>query len=113
MISHVETLYSGTATASGDTSATPVKTQFDKEAIIYFDITAVSGSGATLDLTLKIYDPVSVKWYELASFDQKNDVGQDVGYIEYGINERLAVFYEINGQNPSFTFTVSVNLKDR
>ena len=113
MISHVDTLYSGTVTFSGDTSATPINTQYDKEAIIYFDITAVGGESPTLDLTLKTYDPVSMKWYDLAYFDQKTEVGQDVGYIEYGINERLAVFYEVGGNNPSFTFTVSANLKNR
>jgi hypothetical protein len=112
MISHTETIFSGTATESGNTTARYIKTGHDVEAIIYFDITAASGTNPTLDLTLKIYDFVSEKWYELASFNQKTTTGSDVGYIAYGINDRLAAFYTIGGVNPSFTFTVSVNLKD-
>ena len=111
MISHVDTIFNGTATATGDTSATPVKTQYDKEAIIYLDITAASGSSPTLDLAFKTYDPVSAKWYALATFDRKTTTGQDVGYIEYGINEKVACFYTIGGTTPSFTFSVSINLK--
>jgi hypothetical protein len=113
ILSHVETIFSGTVTESGNTSATPIKTEYDKEAIIYLDITAVSGTNPTLDLTFKTYDPLSQKWYELASFNQKTATGQDVGYIEYGINERLAVFYVVGGTDtPTFTFSISVNLKN-
>ena len=113
MISHVDTIFSGTKSESGDTSATPIITKYDKEAIIYFDVSAASGTTPTLDLTLKTYDPVSAKWYELAHFTRKTTTGQDVGYVQYGINEKLAAFYVIGGSNPSFTFTVSANLKDR
>lgn len=113
ILSHSETLYSGTISASGDTSATPIITKYDKEAIIYLDITAVTGTNPTLDLTIKIYDEVSEKWYELADFDQKITTGQDVGYVEYGINDKMALFYEVGGTNtPTFTCTVSVSLKD-
>lgn len=112
ILSHVETLFSGTITASGDTTATPVISKYDKEAIIYLDITSVSGTSPTLDLTFKVYDGVSQKWFPLASFNQKTGIGQDVGYIEYGINDKIAVFYTIGGtDNPSFTCTISVHLK--
>lgn len=114
ILSHNEVLFSGTATASGDTSATPVITKYDKEAIIYLDITAASGTNPTLDVTLKVYDSTSAKWFLLATFTQKTGVVQDVGYVEYGINDRLAMFYVIGGTNtPSFTFTVSANLKNK
>jgi hypothetical protein len=111
IISHVDTVFNGTATATGNTSATPVITKYDKEAIIYLDITAVSGSSPTLDLVFKTYDPVSAKWFTLATFDRKTATGQDVGYIEYGLNERIACFYAIGGTDPSFTFSISINLK--
>lgn len=113
MISHTETLYSGTISASGNTTAKPVKTSYDTEAIIYLDITDVKGTNPTLDISIKIYDSVSAKWYELADFDQKTEVGSDVGFIEYGLNDKMAVYYVIGGtNNPSFTCTISVCLKD-
>lgn len=112
MLSHNSTLFSGTISASGDTTATPVVTKYDKEAIIFLDITAVTGALPTLDLIIKVYDKLSDKWFELASFNQKIGTGQDVGYIEYGINDRMALFYTIGGSgDPSFTCTINAHLK--
>jgi hypothetical protein len=107
MISYIQKLYSGTASSSSNTSATPVITKHGKEATIYLDITAASG---TLDLTIKIYDSLSTKWHTLATFDQKNATGVDVGYIEYAIGEKMALYYTVSG---SFTFSVNVGIKER
>lgn len=99
-------------TATSDTSATPVITRYDKEGIFYLDITAVSGTNPTLAVTLKTYDPVSAKWYDLASFDSKTGTGSDVGYVEYGLNNKVAAFFVIGGTDtPTFTLTLSVHLK--
>ena len=87
MISYIQQLYSGTAITSGNTTTTPIVTKHGKEATIYLDITAVSGTNPTLDLTLKIYDSLSTKWHTLATFDRKSATGTDVGYIDYGIGE--------------------------
>lgn len=107
MISYIQKLYSGTATSSSNTSATPIITKHGKEATIYLNITAASG---TLDLTLKIYDSLSAAWHTLATFDQKNSTGTDVGYIEYAIGEKMALYYTVSG---SFTFSVNVGIKER
>lgn len=113
MVSHTDTLYSGTISASGNTSATPITTRYDKEAIIFLDITGVTGTNPTLDLTLKVYDDLSAKWYTIATFDQKTGVTTDVGYIEYGLNSKMAVYYVIGGTaTPTFTCTISANLKN-
>ena len=109
MISYIQQLYSGTATSSSNTTATPIITKHGKEAIIYLNITAASG---TLDLTIKIYDSLSAAWHTLATFDQKNATGTDVGYIEYAIGEKMALYYTVSGGG-SFTFSVNVGIKER
>jgi len=108
MISSIQTLYSGTATSSGNTHTTPVGVKWTKEAIVFLDITAASG---TLDVLVKTYDSVTDKWYLLATFNQKNSVTTDVGYIQYGLGEKLAIDYTISGGG-SFTFEVTVNIKE-
>ena len=112
MITYQATLFSGTATATGDTSATPIITKYDREGIFYLDITAASGASPTLDIVFKVYDEVSKKWYTLASFTQKTTTGSDVGFVEYGLDSSVAVFYTIGGTDPSFTFSVSGHFKE-
>lgn len=112
MITHQNILYSGTAIASGDTSATPTNTRHDKEGIFFLDVTAVSGTSPTLDVTIKVYDELSGKWFELASFDRKTATGSDVGYIQYGLDDKVAVYYTIGGTSPSFTFAVNGHFKE-
>ena len=107
MISYIQQLYGGTATSSSNTTATPIITKHGKEATIYLNITAASG---TLDLTIKIYDSLSAAWHTLATFDQKTATGTDVGYIEYAIGEKMALYYTVSG---SFTFSVNVGIKER
>jgi hypothetical protein len=105
MVGYTEQLYSGTATADGNTQSTPVKTKFVKEAIFFLDITAISG---TLDLEIQTYNPLTEKWHKLATFDQKNGTGQDEGFIEYGLGEKVALKYVVSG---SATFTLDAHLK--
>ena len=107
MISYIHQLYGGTATSSSNTTATPIVTKHGKEATIYLNITVASG---TLDLTIKIYDSLSTAWHTLATFDQKTATGTDVGYIEYAIGEKMALYYTVSG---SFTFSVNVGIKER
>jgi len=114
MIAYTQQLYSGATTASGNNSATPLITKHGKEATIFLDITAVSGTNPTLDLILKVYNSGAAKWHTLATFDQKSATGTDVGYIDYGIGEKMAVYYTIGGTNtPSFTFSINVGIKER
>ncbi len=114
MISYTQELFSGIITASGDNSATPLRTKHGKEAIIFLDITAVSGTNPTLDLTLKVYNSGAEKWHTLATFDQKTSTGTDVGYIEYAIGEEMAIFYTLGGTDtPKFTITINVGINER
>jgi hypothetical protein len=114
MISYIQKLFSGTVGTDGNSSATPLITKHGKEATIFLDITAVSGTNPTLNLTLKIQDSITEKWYTLATFDQKTSVGTDVGYIQYGIGEEMALYYAVGGTStPMFTFSVNVGIKER
>lgn len=104
-ISHIMKVYSGATAESGNTYATPVVTKYSKEAILFLDITAITG---TLDLEIQTYNPRTVKWHKLATFDQKSQVGKDEGFIEYGLGEKIALKYTVSA---SATFTLDVSLK--
>lgn len=105
MVGYTERLYSGAATADGNTQSSPVKTKFVKEAIFLLDITALNG---TLDLEIQTYNPLTENWHKLATFDQKNGTGQDEGFVEYGLGEKIALKYKVSG---SATFTLDAQLK--
>jgi hypothetical protein len=104
-IGYTEQLHSGAVTADGNTQSSPVETKYVKEAIFFLDITAISG---TLDLEIQTYNPLTENWHKLATFDQKNGIGQDEGFIEYGLGERIALEYKVSG---SATFTLDAHLK--
>ncbi len=116
MIAYTQELFSGTdiGKGSGDSTATPLVVKHGKEATIYLSITAVSGTNPTLGLTFKIYNSLRATWHTLASFDQKTSTGTDSGYLDYGIGEKMAVYYTVGGTNtPTFTFTIDVGIKER
>lgn len=111
-VAHSETLFSGTAGATGNTQSTPKVCRYSKEGVFFLDVTAASGSSPTLDVTINTYDAVGGNWHLLASFDQMTTTGTDVGYVEYGLGDKLSITYTIGGTTPSFTFTVAAHLKD-
>lgn len=98
-------LFSGTATGVGNTQSTPIPCKVEKEAIFYLDITALSG---WLDVEIQTLDPLTDNWHKLATFDRKASIGQDEGFIGYGIGQKLAVEYDTSG---SATFSLNVHLK--
>jgi len=104
-------LYSGTAGATGNTQSTPIPCKTEQEGVFYLKITAATGSSPTLDLVIQTYNPMTETWHTLATFDQKTTTGQDEGFVQYGLGEKIACIYTIGGTTPSFTFTVDVTLK--
>ena len=113
LISSDVTLYSGTATASGNSRTSPINTEFVREATFFLNITAVSGTNPTLDVTIKTYDPITASWHLLATFDQKSSITTDVGYVQYGLSKQVACDYVVGGTNtPTFTFSVTANIKE-
>lgn len=81
------------------------------EALVFLDVTAASGTDPTLDVKVQTKDP-NGKWYDLVSFTQKTDVGQEAKAVTvYG--ETLRIAYTIGGTEPSFTFAVTAIAKAR
>ena len=114
LLSHDETLYDGTAASSSNSRSSPIITRWSKEAIIFLAVTAASGTDPTLDVTIKVYDAGTAGWHLLGTFTQKTGVTTDVGYVQYGLGDQIACDYAIGGTNtPTFTFKVTVNLKDQ
>jgi len=108
LLSHSATIFSGTVTENGNSQSTPVSTEYAQEAIFYLDITAAS-EDATLDITLNVYDSITDKWHLLATFSQKTEVSTDVGYVQYGLNDKVSCSYVVDG---TFTFKLTTNMKD-
>ena len=106
LLSHNETLFSGTATSGSNSRSSPVITRWSKEAIFFLDVTAIAG---TLDVTIRVYNELTEKWHLLATFDEMNSITTDVGYVEYGLGDKIACDYVVTG---SVTFSLTVNLKD-
>jgi hypothetical protein len=98
-------LFSGTVTGEGNTQATPIKCKFEKEAIFYLNVTALTG---WLDIEIQLYNPLTGEWHKLATFDRVTTICNDEGFVEYGIGEKLAVKYDTND---SATFSLDVHLK--
>ncbi|MFZ5989392.1 MAG: hypothetical protein ACOYWZ_20035 [Bacillota bacterium] len=81
------------------------------EAQIFLNITAVSGTTPTLDITVE-YSPDNSEWYSHTSFSQKTATGKDSLRLT-GIGGYLRVKYTIAGTTPSFTFSVDIVLKSK
>jgi len=100
-----------TRTTSGDTTANPIDVHGKDKAVFVLDITAVSGTTPTLDVSIKGRDPVSGKWITIGSFPQQtgvNTVELDITRLKY---RRIAAFYTIGGTTPSFMFSLGMVLK--
>jgi len=104
-------LASAARTESGNTFGTPEDSSRMKEALFFLDVTAVSGTGPTLDVAIKTRDPVSKKWFTIATFTQFTAVGKEMIKVSDGLGERIAVEWTIGGTSPSFTFSVGAVMK--
>ena len=114
MIYHIEELYSGTLSAGTTTTqSTPVITKYDKEADVFLNISAVTGTSPTLDITVQTYNSKRDTWHTLATFSTKTGTGNDVGYVAENIGEQMAISAVVGGTNtPTFTCTLDVGLKN-
>ena len=104
-------LFSGSVTGNGNSSSTPIITKWCKEGVFYLDVTAV-GSGTTITVDLRTYDSAADNWHMRARWSGKASVGQDAGHIEFGMGEKMAVFYSFSGGTTTATFTVNAYLKE-
>ena len=104
-LGYTVSVYSGIATADGNTQSTPVETRYVREAVFFLNVSAISG---TLDLEIQTYNPLTAEWHKLATFDQVSGTGKDEGFIQYSLGEKISLEYEVSG---SATFTLDAHLK--
>jgi len=109
---YVQRMFSGATTASSNTQSSPINVRYVQEGSFLLKITAASGTNPTLDVTVQTYNSLTDTWHTLAAFTQKTGTGQDEGYVEYGMGEKIALSYVVGGTNtPSLTWTLDVLLK--
>ena len=101
----VTVLPSTTVTSNGDTTASPVRTDYGSVIVFFLDVTAVSGTNPTLDLYIDIQDPVSGKWVNQDKFPTVRSAGTHALAVFVRSN-RYAVRWVLGGTSPAFTFSV-------
>ena len=101
--------YSAARTASG---ATGDFTIFNGARLaVFLDVTAVSGTTPTLDVTVQAKDPVSGKYFAIGAFAQKTAVASEAIFIGGGADVKFPtrvfrIEFTIGGTTPSFTFSI-------
>jgi hypothetical protein len=107
----IEMLPSGARTSSSQTTATDVGKY--KEAIVFIDVTGVSGTSPTLDVKFQTQDPISLKWFDVTdlTFTQKTAISSEMKAKSGLLGSKLRCSYTIGGTTPSFTFSVGLILK--
>lgn len=103
----VNYLPSAARTANGDTTATPLNTDYASVLTFFLDVTAVSGTTPTLDVYIDIQDPLSGKWVNQDKFPQVTTTGTWALAV-YCRSNRYAIRWVLGGTTPSFTFSVGV-----
>lgn len=104
-------LFSGVATASGDTKLTPIKTGHRKSGLFFIKVSASGGTGSpTLDVDIITYDEKTEAWYVIGTFTQLTTTGSEAIYIPE-VGKKIAIQYAIADTNPTFTFKVGAILR--
>lgn len=101
---------SAARTATGNSEWFP--TPESGAAVLYLDITAVSGSTPTLDITIEVRDPLSGQTYTLATITQQTGVANLRQTQAAFPDAEVRAVWTIGGGSPSFTFTLAMVLKD-
>lgn len=107
----VKTILSSAARTSTSYSSMFDLGSFD-EMICIVNVTAASGTTPTLDITLQ-YSPDNVNWFDdpVEHFSQFYGVNNQVAKIT-NFGKYVRWKYTVGGDDPSFTFTIEVILKD-
>lgn len=103
---------SGAETASGDSKSTPVKVTQFQEGEFFLDVTAASGTNPTLDVTIVTRDPISLKWFVIATFTQATGVTTERKVLTANLGAFIAAAWAIGGTDtPTFTFSLGAVFK--
>jgi hypothetical protein len=104
----VTLLPSAARTASGQGEGTSAPAGF-REGNVLLDITAVSGTTPSLTATVET-SADGVAWFAHTAFAAKTAAGRDI--LKLGnLGSFLRIAYGISGTTPSFTFSVTLDLK--
>ena len=102
------TLYSGTVTASGNTTDIDLS---DFSAVeLEFKVTAVSGTNPTLDIYFEGKFEATGDWKTLASQTGITSTGIWFLTVDPLVFRYIRVRWVVGGTSPSFTFTVAAQL---
>lgn len=102
---------SAARTASGSSDPFGIVESFD-EAIVFVDITAVSGTSPTLSVEYQ-YSPDGSRWFTHTASAQQTAIGKVAMKLVGNIGRIGRIQYWIGGTTPSFTFQVDFEVKRR
>lgn len=99
-------LPSVTRTVSGVSQVVDV--DYYSKAQVLLDITAVAGLYSTLDVVIQ-GSPDGSRWFSYATFSEQASISKNKITLPE-IAPKMRVNYEIDGNNPRFTFQVDIVL---
>lgn len=107
-------LNAGTAPVTANGNSAAVDASSYAEALLFIDITAVSGTSPTANFTLQTYDFESQLWYAVpgVTIAQQTATGQVVAAAT-NFGEQVRLSWTVGGTSPSFTFKASFVPKSR
>lgn len=83
-------------------------------AAVILDITAVTGTNPTIDVTVEEYNEAAVAWLVIDTFPQEVGVALVRRVIAAPVGNQLRCSWVIGGTvTPTFTFSVSVTGKEQ
>ncbi len=105
------TLYNGIATTSKAGLSAPVGGY--QTGLLVIDVTAMSGTGPTLDLRLEFWDSASGKWLPVpgVTIPRFTGIGQTVLAVNGPFGDNIRLWLELGGTLPNFTFTAGFHAK--
>jgi len=102
----------GTTSVTVDTKLTPVDVMPFKEATFFVNVTAISGTNASLAFKIQTQDPVSLVWSDLVAFTAKTATGAEVKFVAANLGQKIALTMTLTGTGAiSITLTVAANFK--
>lgn len=121
----IDTTLHASSTETSSSNSSDYDTEGIKDAIIFLDITAASGTSPTLDIDIKGKDPVGGDYTTLCSFAQKSSTGEAIVALGTGASntgetddawenplpKTIRAEWTIGGTNPSFTFSLGISGK--
>ena len=84
-----------------------------QEGNFFLAVTAKSGTDPNLVVDITTKDPVSGKWFSIATFTAATDVTSEMKPVADNMGRLIRAEWTITGTDPSFTFSVGVVLKTR